>query len=253
MLIKSRHDIVSELLTMVELGAVRHECRTPRISCVANFIEQGLALGYKFLRMREFQMPEVRDLPLTVFLRIDVDFSLSKTHEILDLLRRHDVAATFFLRTRAVEYNLLSSEGLDLVDRIKAHRHEIGLHTELEEISLHREKDAADFLQEDLTVLRDFLGISVIGSSAHGSGSTTNNLDFWRARKGEPFGLLYEAYECSDNFNLFNSSVYISDSNWTYWKSFSAGKLVVDDHRGPCEHLTSKPERINLLIHPDTY
>lgn len=238
---------------MFEQVAETHRCDNPKISCVRNFIKQSLALGYDFSRMREFEDRKDGLPKPEVYLRVDVDFSLQKTHTLIDLLGDHGVHGTFFLRTRAREYNLLSAEGLAVVDRIRAAGHEIGLHTELQEISAGREKVAAEFLKEDLTLLRDFLDLTIVGSAAHGSGSATNNLDFWSTQSNESFGLSYEAYEKSEKFDLFHSARYISDSNWDQWKTFSSGKISPADARGPCEHLLDRPRTIHLLIHPDTY
>jgi hypothetical protein len=80
-----------------------------------------------------------------------------------------------------------------------------------------------------------------------------NNLDFWKDKRAIDFGLLYEAYEKSLDFNLFNEAFYISDSEWTRWKCYDRGQLCQDDRRTLAEHIASKHPLIYTLIHPDTY
>ena len=43
----------------------------------------------------------------------------------------------------------------------------------------------------------------VKGVASHGGLTGYNNLDFWQTRLPGDFGLLYEAYDETENFNLF--------------------------------------------------
>ena len=72
-------------------------------------------------------------------------------------------------------------------------------------------------------------------------------------RTPSEFNLQYEAYENSSNFNLFNNSLYLSDSEIIKWKCYNNGRLVKGDYRDLAEHVKDKPKLIYLLIHPDTY
>ena len=67
------------------------------------------------------------------------------------------------------------------------------------------------------------------------------------------FGLLYEAYDTKKEFNLFQESFYISDSEYSRWKCYSKGKLQMNDHRDLSEHLRNNHKLIYLLLHPETY
>ena len=79
-----------------------------------------------------------------------------------------------------------------------------------------------------------------------------NLLDFWKDKKATDFGLMYEAYDKSPEFDLFNHSFYISDSEWTRWKCYSQGKLVNGDQRSLSEHILEGHKLIYHLIHPET-
>ena len=89
--------------------------------------------------------------------------------------------------------------------------------------------------------------------ASHGGMTGFNNLDFWKKYKPKDFDLLYEGYDQEPEFNLFNESFYISDSEWTQWKCYDKGKLSENDRRSPSEHIKEKHELVHLLIHPDTY
>lgn len=92
-----------------------------------------------------------------------------------------------------------------------------------------------------------------MGVASHGGQTGLNNLDFWCDRHAKEFGLLYEAYEKSGEFALFDNSFYISDSEWVRWKCYDHGTLVKGDNRTLGEHLLDKHKLIYLLTHPDTY
>lgn len=97
------------------------------------------------------------------------------------------------------------------------------------------------------------LDTRIVGVASHGGMTGLNNLDFWKDKKPADFGLLYEAYDTQPEFDLFNRSLYVSDGNWTYWKSYKNGKLCENDRRNLMEHAKDKNPVIYSLIHPETY
>jgi hypothetical protein len=68
--------------------------------------------------------PEPRDL----FLRHDVDLSLPAALTMARLEHAHGAAATYFLMTESVFYNLDSSEGRAALDELRSLGHAVGLH-----------------------------------------------------------------------------------------------------------------------------
>ena len=68
--------------------------------------------------------PEEGDL----FLRHDVDLSLDAALRMAELEAEEGAAATYFLMTESVFYNLGSSEGRDALGRLRALGHRVGLH-----------------------------------------------------------------------------------------------------------------------------
>jgi len=88
----------------------------------AELLDAARAGGYRWARFdRE---PEPGDL----FLRHDVDLSLEAALQLARLEREHDAAATYFLMTESVFYNLASFEGRDAVAELRDLGHAVGLH-----------------------------------------------------------------------------------------------------------------------------
>ena len=114
-------------------------------------------------------------------------------------------------------------------------------------------EDETECLIRDLKILERMFNTKVRGVASHGGLTGLNNLDFWKSRNANDFGLLYEVYDTNPSFNLFNESFYVSDSEWTKWKAYNKGILVKDDRRTPSEHALEGHNLIHLLIHPDTY
>jgi len=80
-----------------------------------------------------------------------------------------------------------------------------------------------------------------------------NNLDFWKDRDPSEFGLAYEAYDNSPGFGLFHKSRYVSDSEWSKWKSYERGHIMQGDSRSFSEHIDERPDLVYLLVHPETW
>jgi hypothetical protein len=68
--------------------------------------------------------PEAGDL----LLRHDVDLSLDAALRMAELEAEEGAAATYFLMTESVFYNLASTEGRTAIDRLRELGHRVGLH-----------------------------------------------------------------------------------------------------------------------------
>jgi hypothetical protein len=215
----------------------------------------ALENGYQFMTCYEYAQKKLFDtIPdKLIVLRIDIDFSCIKANRLLDILDKLLIKASFFVRLHAPEYNPFSFENYRILKGIRDAGHEIGYHSEIVDQSVIWHEDAGECLLRDLKVLNLMLEISIKGVASHGGMTGLNNLDFWKNKTAKEFGLVYEAYENSATFNLFEESFYISDSEWTQWKCYDHGKLVVGDKRSPSQHILNKHKLIYLLIHPDTY
>jgi len=63
-----------------------------------------------------------------VFLRHDVDLSLDAALRMAELEAERGAAATYFLMTESVFYNLASEEGRGAIERLRELGHRVGLH-----------------------------------------------------------------------------------------------------------------------------
>lgn len=209
--------------------------------------------GYEFLTCEEYVLRKNNLGQATLVNRVDIDFSCKKAEQLLNIFTELGVKATFFVRLHAPEYNPFSFENYRILKAIRDKGHEIGYHSEIVDQEAIWNETAEHCLTRDLSVLNSMLGIEVKGVASHGGTTGLNNLDFWMTRDASEFDLLYEAYDESPAFNLFNESFYLSDSEWTQWKCYQKGKLVDGDRRSLSEHLMDKHPLIYLLIHSDTY
>tara|TARA_B110000008_G_C16944116_1_gene553702 strand:+ start:208 stop:930 length:723 start_codon:yes stop_codon:yes gene_type:complete len=209
--------------------------------------------GYKIITCEEFVKKKGTFKHKVLVNRIDIDLSIKKVSILLDIFDQLKIKGTFFVRLHAPEYNPFSFEGYRILKRLINSGHELGYHSEIIDQSIIWDEDADDCLKRDLKVLGNIFNYNVKSVASHGGMTGHNNLDFWKNRKPKDFNLLYEGYDKEPEFNLFQESFYISDSEWTQWKCYNKGVLVKDDRRSPSEHVLDDHSLINLLIHPDTY
>jgi hypothetical protein len=213
----------------------------------------ALDAGYQFITCLEYADRKGNLADLTIVNRVDIDLSVKKADRLRAIFDRLGIKASFFVRLHATEYNPFSFENYRILKAIRDCGHEIGYHSEIVDQAAIWDEDAADCLRRDLEVLNHMLGIKTRGVASHGGMTGLNNLDFWKDRRAIDFGVLYEAYDKSDDFNLFDNAFYISDSEWTQWKCYDKGCLQLDDRRIPEEHFKDKHPLVYMLIHPDTY
>lgn len=213
----------------------------------------ALDSGYRFLSCHDYVIQKNALPARTVVNRVDIDISVRKAERLLDIFDRLRIKASFFVRLHAEEYNPFSFENYRILRAIRDSGHEIGYHSEVVDQSFIWQEDAVNCLMRDLDVMNRLLEIEVRGVASHGGMTGLNNLDFWRDRNPAQFGLSYEAYDKTEAFGLFDSSFYISDSEWTRWKCYDCGVLRSGDRRSFQAHLADGHPLIYLLIHPDTY
>lgn len=216
-------------------------------------LSRALDQGYEFMSCEEYALNK-RNLPeFTLVNRVDIDLSCKKAEKIADIFLELGVQATFFVRLHALEYNPFDFENYRILKRLRDAGFEIGYHSEIIDQAVIWDESPATCLERDIKILNMMLDIDVRGVASHGGLTGLNNLDFWSQNKAESFGLLYEAYEKSGNFELFENSFYISDSEWHRWKCYVNGIAIQGDHRDISEHLVDRHKVIYLLTHPDTY
>ena len=220
---------------------------------IENEYSQFLDHGYQIYTCQEYVKLKPNLNKKTVVNRVDIDFSIEKVVNLLDIFDKLKIKGTFFIRLHAPEYNTFSFENYEIIKRLLKSGHELGYHSEIIDQSIIWNEDAAECLIRDLEVLGKIFNYKVNSVASHGGNTGNNNLDFWKKRKPKEFNLIYEGYDSEPEFNLFNEAFYISDSEWTQWKCYNKGVLVKGDNRSPSEHINDNHNLIYFLIHPDTY
>jgi len=217
--------------------------------------QSAIEAQYRFLTCEEYvHFKKQRAVPSKVIVnRVDIDFSVKKAEVLVDMFNELKIKASFFLRLHAPEYNPFSFENYRIIRKLIDSGHELGYHSEVIDQSVIWNEDAESCLKRDLDIINRMFNIRIKGVASHGGTTGLNNLDFWKNRKPEAYGLLYEGYDKEPDYNLFQEAFYISDSEWTRWKCYDKGKLRENDRRCFEEHLSDEHPLIHLLIHPDTY
>lgn len=208
--------------------------------------------GYHFIRCADFVNLSADRPRKCIVLRVDIDEDVFKVNRLLTIFSTLGIKATFFVRLHG-KYNPFEFGNFLTIKRIINEGHELGYHSEVIDQSDIWSDDAAECLKRDLQVLSSMFGVAIRGIASHSGRTGLNNLDFWRDNKAADFGMLYEAYDDEPGFGLFNKSLYLSDSEWTQWKSYHNGILLNGDRRSLSQHLEDCHSLIYLLIHPETY
>ena len=209
---------------------------------------------YKFCTCAEFvELKRTGLLDKLIVNRVDVDLSVKGADRLAQIYNRLGIKGSFFIRLHAPEYNPFSFENYRIIKGWVEGGHEIGYHSEVIDQSVIWDESAEQCLLRDIDVINRMFNISINGVASHGGSTGLNNLDFWRGKVASDYGLLYEAYDKEDSFNLFDMAFYISDSEWTRWKCYNQGKLAQDDRRSFEMHLQDNHPLIYLLLHGDTY
>ena len=187
----------------------------------------------------------------TVVVRVDVDRSINKSLKMAKIFKMYNINATFFFRLHSPYYNILSFQSMHTLQEIEKMGFEIGLHSETVDLYNVLKKEPKKLLEKDIKILNSLLETSINGVASHGDNSGWNNLDFWNFFNPEDFGLLYEAYD-KKKFNLFDKSIYLSDSLITRWKVYEKGKLVNNELNNVKEFFENYnyKEPCYLLLHP---
>lgn len=225
-----------------------------RFSDLSRILDDVSEQGYQFLRCIDYYHFKRNLPPKAVVLRIDIDFSIQKVEPILEILNKLKIKASFFVRLHAREYNVFEYTNFSILQKIIRSGHELGYHSEIMDVALFLNEPPEIILRRDLKILDTAFDITIHGVASHNGLTGTNNLDFWTNHNPQDFGILYEAYQNDSLFSLFNDSLYISDSEWTQWKAYRNGKLLVGDTRDP-SHFACFDQfpLIYILIHGDTF
>ena len=181
---------------------------------------------YQFKNYKNWQETEK-----TVILRHDVDYNLKKAVPLSKIEK--DICgggATYFVLLSTDFYNVHSKESRECMEKIIENGGNIGLHFDETQYLISDEQDMKKFVQQEIEVLSDIVGIKVEAVSMHRPSKEilSSNIEFSN---------LINAY--SEIF--FQKMKYVSDSR-RYWRE-NVDEII---ERGLYP-------RLHILTHPFWY
>jgi hypothetical protein len=222
---------------------------------IAESLQAARAAGYELLGCADYVARKASGTlaARTLVVRVDIDLSCGRAARLARVIESVGATASFFVRLHAPEYNPFAFENYRRLRSIRDAGHEIGYHSEVVDQARIWHEDEEACLRRDLDVLSRMLEVTIRGVASHRGHTPWNNLDFWRDRRPQDFGLLYEAYDRQPAFNLFQEAIYVSDSNWTSWTRYDRGQRRREDGHTLDDHLGEGHPLVYLLLHGDTY
>ena len=220
------------------------------LSYYNKIFQKALDDDYHIITLKEFFCDEYNKSQHILVNRIDVDIKIERLNYIYDIFKALEIKASIYLRLHSPTYNLLSFGNIAIIKKLISIGCEIGLHTELEDAAGYCSIERKELLRQEIKLFEAIFGVKIYGTASHGDMTHFNNLDFWKTHSAEEFQLLYEAYD----EKLWRHCRYVSDSEWTRWKSYENGILIKNDRRTPIEHMDDdKPKVLHLLTHPESW
>lgn len=178
--------------------------------------------GYRVGPMKDYQkLSEGK----SILLRHDVDVSLDTALELAQLEAKEGVTSTYYILLYNQFYNPLSQEGRELVQKIAALGHEIGLHWDSTFYPSDNPSELERLFKRDLEVLGEIAGQKVVSAAQH-TPTVTQQIHIQRF-------IEIEAY-AKDVMSKFR---YVSDSNMQ-WRVDTPISLM------------SRGENFQFLSHP---
>ena len=212
-----------------------------------------LASDYTFLRCVDYLDVDQFGTDKKIIVRFDVDEEPKNLIKIIEICKRVNIKASFFFRIHSPTYNIFESHYYLIIKSLITDGHEVGLHSEILDFCHVTGESPSEAMKRDLLIFRQIFGLDAVGISSHGGGTPgINNLDFWQHHTATEFQALYEAYDkcCLD---LFRNSLYVSDSEWIHWKTYSNGILSAKRFPRLREVFLNSPKLVYLLLHPETF
>jgi len=193
-------------------------------------LDSALNQGWQFTGFMDVVTPSARN----IYLRHDVDISLTLAADLARINQRMGVNATFFVMVRADSYNILTRSSLEHLHTILKAGQQIGLHCSPPPSFLGDTVDGdalAEFVQRDFNLLKAELSDVVPVFSWH---DTTPQMIEWGLTN--PINGLLNTY----SQHLFREIPYYSDSNLR--NNEQTLTEIVSDNSARALHLLIHPE-----------
>ena len=191
-------------------------------------LESGLQAGYRFIGFGELSGARERE-PHLCLLRHDCEGDLVTAHRLGELERELGIQSTYFVQLRSPLYNPLSRPHGDLVRKLVALGHRLGLHFDERSHDGASAGDVADIVDSERALLGAEFGVAVDVVSFHQPSP--------RVLENKVKVRCLNTYDRSD----MRGVGYLSDSNWR-WREDPIEAFRT--HRHP---------HLQLLLHPECW
>lgn len=179
---------------------------------------------YKFCSYENFENEDN-----FIILRHDLDFSVHSAYAVSEIEKNLNISAVYFLHLHNEFYNLLEKEIFELVLKIIAGGHKIGIHFDTHFYNIQTENDLIKNLLFEKNILENVFKTDINVFSFHNTNDKILTFD------KHTYGGLINAYS-----KIFQNDIaYISDSNG-YWR-FERLEDVIKQH---------KYNKLQILTHP---
>ncbi|MCM8612110.1 hypothetical protein [Accumulibacter sp.] len=164
-----------------------------------------------------------------VLWRHDCDYSLNRALAVGRAEHEEGLRSTFFVNLHSEFYNLLERGQIEILNRLLAFGHDVGLHFDAAFHSTRSEEELHDQVDREAGLLEHFLGRRPAAFSFH------NPTAFHLSCESDRYGGLVNCYS-----RRFKTEVpYCSDSNG-YWR-FRRLAEVLNDASDPCLQILTHP------------
>lgn len=184
-------------------------------------LNNALRAGYEFKGFHE----QVSENSKVIFLRHDIDASVSMALQMAEFEAELGVRSTYFVLPNSPLYNLLEDEVIEILIKIRNMGHWTGLHVDLPNTALFKNvtiEEATNILFKSFSSLVPFEPV----------------ISYHRPTR-DVFGLKFESFVNTYENRFFKDIKYLSDSK----KNWREGC--------PCQViLEGKYEQLQLLTHP---
>ncbi len=165
-----------------------------------------------------------------IILRHDIDFSVHRAYKLAILEAQQNIRATYFVSLHSDYYNLFEKEIVELIAKIIAMGHEIGLHFDPVFYD-HVSGNLTKYLTWEKTILEKLFKQPIYVFSIHNP-----DVGHWLDVNKKKIGGMLNAYSACFKENYH----YCSDSNG-YWRFERIGDVFKE----------AKEIKLHILIHPE--
>jgi len=220
------------ILNLILLYLFRRWRNLYKLEVYVNLLEELNQSKYSVKLFKDYNQEIISDKEkIHVFIRHDVDLSLNRLLEIVNLEKERGIFSTLFFRLHSEKYSF--EEALPIIQHLHSEGFEIGFHYEVLSQTKGNTEEALNLFSKELNELRQYVPIKVV---AH-HGDKYSNQKIWEKINKEKLAI-WSAYE-------MKRDIYLTDTG---------GK---DMYRQHGMHLFDKLKEakagdvVQILIHAD--